>query len=183
MSKRIDLTGRTFGKLTVVSYAGSWEDGGSTKAHWNTGCACGGTRVVSSADLRGGKVTQCRACTAQAAEERRRETGRRFKARLEERQQRQPLTTEQRRNKALAAYMSNTGEGQKYVNNFEAYRAGFTSSQRELYFAILRGRSGRLIEAEAVDRVMRETADPTGLEAVAPAELLRDERLARRSAA
>lgn len=183
MSRRIDLTGCKFGNLTVISYEGSWEDSGTVKAHWNTDCLCGGSRVASTSDLRGGKVTQCRVCTARAAEVRRMGTERRSSQRLEKRRQRPPLTTEQRRAKAIAAYKAGTGENQKYITNFEAYRAGFTEAQWQLYYAILRGRSGRLIEAEAVDRVMRETADPTGLEAVATTELLCDERLARRSAA
>lgn len=51
----LDLTGQTFGKLTVLSYYGH-KDG---QRCWNTQCACGNTKVVSTKLLRNGSVKSC----------------------------------------------------------------------------------------------------------------------------
>lgn len=43
MGKRVDLTGRVFGRLTVIEYAGSdkkWQ------AFWRCRCECGNETVV-----------------------------------------------------------------------------------------------------------------------------------------
>ena len=47
----IDLTGRTFERLTVLSYAG--------KASWNCRCECGSVKVVRGADLKNGMIRSC----------------------------------------------------------------------------------------------------------------------------
>lgn len=56
MSKREDLTGRRFGRLTVVEFYGN-DNGG--RPRWLCECDCGGTAIVRSYDLKGGKVVSC----------------------------------------------------------------------------------------------------------------------------
>jgi hypothetical protein len=53
---RKDETGNTYGKLTVVAYAGKdWKKG----AQWLCRCACGGQKVVTGATLRAGYNKTC----------------------------------------------------------------------------------------------------------------------------
>ena len=60
MGKRIDLTGKRFGKLVVSSYAYSMkEDYGLTRAVWNCTCDCGNTIEVKAGLLRNGHVKSC----------------------------------------------------------------------------------------------------------------------------
>lgn len=54
--KRMDLTGQTFGRLTVVEYAGAAKNG---NARWLCKCACGNTTVVDGYRLRKGTTTSC----------------------------------------------------------------------------------------------------------------------------
>lgn len=54
--KRLDLTGKTFSRLTVVSYAGRAKNG---NALWNCECSCGGTAVVDGYRLRNGATKSC----------------------------------------------------------------------------------------------------------------------------
>ena len=56
MSRLIDLTGKRFGKLTVVSRAENNKNGG---AMWNCVCECGNTTVTWGANLRSGKSKSC----------------------------------------------------------------------------------------------------------------------------
>lgn len=56
MVKRIDLTGKRFGKLLVVSQAESAPD---QSARWNCLCDCGNTCIVRGRSLRQNKVTDC----------------------------------------------------------------------------------------------------------------------------
>lgn len=58
MAKVNDLTGKKFGKLTVVSRAGNSKTG---KAMWNCVCDCGKQKKnpVSGYDLKSGKVRSC----------------------------------------------------------------------------------------------------------------------------
>lgn len=58
MSVRVDLTGRRFGKLTVVGFASS--DG--RRARWNCACDCGGATISISDNLMRGHTTAC-GCT------------------------------------------------------------------------------------------------------------------------
>lgn len=51
-----DMTGRTYGKLTVVERAGSTRTGQAT---WLARCTCGNTTVVSGAFLRKGHTKSC----------------------------------------------------------------------------------------------------------------------------
>lgn len=46
-----DLTGRSFGKWTVLNYAGS--------ARWQCKCECGTERLLNNGDLKQGKTTNC----------------------------------------------------------------------------------------------------------------------------
>jgi len=44
MTKMVDMTGKTFGSLTVLSYAGSRYGGSASRAAWLCRCAaCGNT--------------------------------------------------------------------------------------------------------------------------------------------
>lgn len=54
--KRKDLTGQTFGRLTVVEYAGHAKNG---NAQWLCQCTCGNTAVVDGYRLRRGTTTSC----------------------------------------------------------------------------------------------------------------------------
>lgn len=55
-STRIDMTGRRFGKWTVLEYA--YNDKGN-QAHWRCRCDCGNIVVVSGKTLRAGLSTSC----------------------------------------------------------------------------------------------------------------------------
>lgn len=58
--KRFDLTGKTFGYLTVTSYSHSEKTPyGSSCAIWNCHCKCGKTIQVKSDLLRNGKTKSC----------------------------------------------------------------------------------------------------------------------------
>lgn len=60
MGKRIDLTGRRFGKLVVTGYSHSLkEDYGVTRAIWNCVCDCGNEIQVKADLLRNGHVRSC----------------------------------------------------------------------------------------------------------------------------
>ena len=54
-TRRLDLTGQRFGKLTVVAPA---ENIGRRTA-WRCRCDCGGEAVAKTVHLRAGKVTSC----------------------------------------------------------------------------------------------------------------------------
>lgn len=58
MSKsiRIDITGKKFGRLTVLRYSYSADDG---QAHWECRCDCGNITTPSGSVLRRGKVKSC----------------------------------------------------------------------------------------------------------------------------
>ena len=58
MSKLVDLTGKIFGKLTVVSRASNDKQG---RVMWNCVCDCGNekTKTVRSYDLISGRVSSC----------------------------------------------------------------------------------------------------------------------------
>jgi hypothetical protein len=160
MSQHVNLTGRVFAKperttpsLTVLRFAGTWVENGVSKRHWLCRCTCGNTRVVNTANLRSGAVHQCGACAARSISERRRASAARRAERM--REAKPARTTEQRRKLALDAQARMTGNGQKYLKDYKAYRAQFNEAQWNVYQALLRGRKGPQIEAEAVDLVMR----------------------------
>ena len=56
MTRREDLTGRRFGRLTVVEFYGYDRRG---RTQWLCKCDCGNTKVVRAFDLKGGKVVSC----------------------------------------------------------------------------------------------------------------------------
>ena len=56
MSKVIDLTGKTFGKLTVLSRAENDKYG---KAQWLCQCQCGNQKIINGASLRKGLTQSC----------------------------------------------------------------------------------------------------------------------------
>jgi hypothetical protein len=55
MTKRNDLEKMEFGRLVVVSYAGS--KGG--RAYWNCSCSCGNSTSVAAGHLIGGRIRSC----------------------------------------------------------------------------------------------------------------------------
>lgn len=56
----IDLTGKTFGSLTVIEQANSRvSPNGTSRTMWKCICECGNETVVSSADLRNGSTKSC----------------------------------------------------------------------------------------------------------------------------
>lgn len=56
----VTILGKTFGRLTVTSRAGTQvAPNGCKKPTWNCVCICGGTAVVSGANLRSGNTTSC----------------------------------------------------------------------------------------------------------------------------
>lgn len=56
MTKAIDMTGRKYGRLTVVSKSGRTDDG---KITWLCLCDCGGSAVVCGQRLRSGGTRSC----------------------------------------------------------------------------------------------------------------------------
>lgn len=60
-----DLTGRTFGKLTVLGFAGRRKfKGGNSVPMWLCQCACGSeAREVQETNLKSGTATACRDCS------------------------------------------------------------------------------------------------------------------------
>lgn len=60
MGKSIDLTGKQFGRLFVISKAESLKDSsGATRAMWNCKCGCGNIVTVRAATLRNGNTKSC----------------------------------------------------------------------------------------------------------------------------
>lgn len=55
MKKRIDLTGRQFGDLTVLGKAKTKQKG----RFWNVKCVCGNELVVKQSDLKNQVMTNC----------------------------------------------------------------------------------------------------------------------------
>ena len=55
MGKVIDMTGKRFGKLTVIKRHGSF----GNRAMWECACDCGGVRIVCGKYLRNGSAVDC----------------------------------------------------------------------------------------------------------------------------
>lgn len=55
-------------------------------------------------------------------------------------------------------------KGADYLSRYQYYRARFSATQWEQYLEILGGRTGRRVEAEAVDLVMRNLVLPRARE-------------------
>ena len=76
MSKFIDLTGRKFGKLTVVKQLPDYYTSGGNKVHkWLCKCDCGRNDnvVCSTGDLNSGKIWRCTYCVRDDAAKRMRD--------------------------------------------------------------------------------------------------------------
>lgn len=56
MSRLIDLTGRKFGKLTVIKRSGSTKN---KQARWECLCECGNRKVVTGYDMTSGRIKSC----------------------------------------------------------------------------------------------------------------------------
>lgn len=56
---RTDLTSKTFGRLTVIKYAGYARDGRDRVSAWACRCACGNDIVAKGKLLRDGRVRSC----------------------------------------------------------------------------------------------------------------------------
>ena len=73
MGKLIDLTGRRFGRLTVIERSGTYkseEDSFSSFATWRCRCDCGNESVVISANLLHGYTRSCGCLRAEKSKER-----------------------------------------------------------------------------------------------------------------
>lgn len=56
MPRRIDLTGKRYGRLTVVEYAGKTNNG---KTLWKCNCDCGEIAIIRSDRLKSGETKSC----------------------------------------------------------------------------------------------------------------------------
>ena len=56
MAKALDITGKVFGRLTVINLS---EKRTCNKRHWNCACVCGGVVVVAQANLNRGATKSC----------------------------------------------------------------------------------------------------------------------------
>lgn len=57
-----DLTGQTFGRLTVIGFAGMRPFSTQSHACWRCRCACGREKVVMACNLLGGRSASCGVC-------------------------------------------------------------------------------------------------------------------------
>lgn len=64
MGKLVDLTGRRFGRLTVIERNGTAPDGEAT---WLCVCDCGNNATIRGRSLRGGRTTSCGCYAKEAA--------------------------------------------------------------------------------------------------------------------
>lgn len=70
MSKRIDLTGQRFGRLTVVKFAGyKKRSNGYNVGYWQCMCQCGRSSVVSTSHLTSGWIRSCGCLQRETARE------------------------------------------------------------------------------------------------------------------
>lgn len=60
MSKLIDLTGKKFGRLTVLSFHhNKTYKNGQIKKYWLCKCECGNFKIIAGAELRNGNIRSC----------------------------------------------------------------------------------------------------------------------------
>lgn len=59
MSERLNLTGKIFGKLTVISFHSIKGKKGQQYTMWNCKCACGNIKPISGTKLTTGWTTSC----------------------------------------------------------------------------------------------------------------------------
>ena len=55
-SKRADMVGKRFGRITVISYSHTAKNG---SAYWNVLCDCGNRKVICGGNLRSGATKSC----------------------------------------------------------------------------------------------------------------------------
>ena len=181
-----DITGREFGKYTVLAYAGT-VDG----AHaWRCRCVCGREDTLTRRQLT--RTSTCRDCRAEAGRARMSHaraaqgniaadlTGLEFGQltvleRVGTTRHREAIwlcecdcgSTREVRASGLkrgetkacvecVEYSCHALETSPYMKYWREYLAGMTVYQRAYYDAILRGRQSSWIKAEAVEVVMRE---------------------------
>lgn len=60
--KRVDLVGKQYGRLTVVSFGHQKRVENGTRLYWNCKCECGALKRVCAARLRSGKAKSCGQC-------------------------------------------------------------------------------------------------------------------------
>lgn len=141
-----DLTGETFGALTVIRFL---RFGGSgIGALYRTRCTCGHLREVAGNKLRNGRVKSCVPCS----NERRVRTMRATFAGKSESEKAERIKRQRRT-------MEEKGE-QVTLGNYKSYRAKFTDSDLRLYVETLNGRRGPHNEMDAVRVVLSETRRP-----------------------
>lgn len=59
MGQRIDLTGKRFGKLTVIEYSHTERNGNEIRAYWKCKCDCGNETTVKGKELKSGNTKSC----------------------------------------------------------------------------------------------------------------------------
>ena len=60
MKERLNLTGQTFGRLTVLSEAPSRKNpGGTQHRYWLCQCSCGKKKEIATGCLRSGRTVSC----------------------------------------------------------------------------------------------------------------------------
>lgn len=59
IQRKHDLTGKRFGKLTVVKFHGSYVEGRRPGRYWECLCDCGKTSIVYGSNLKWGDSTSC----------------------------------------------------------------------------------------------------------------------------
>lgn len=59
MGNFLDLTGRKFGRLTVIGFSRDVKSGKRNRKYWNCICECGGTKEVRTDCLTSGNTTSC----------------------------------------------------------------------------------------------------------------------------
>lgn len=59
MADLIDLTGKRYGKLTVISRAPNYRNGTTVITAWNCHCDCGNDAVVLRNNLKSGATRSC----------------------------------------------------------------------------------------------------------------------------
>ena len=59
MKYKMDLSGKRFGRLTVLEYAGKKKSGSQNKTLWKCLCDCGNEKITDVGALRSGHTTSC----------------------------------------------------------------------------------------------------------------------------
>lgn len=70
MKRMTDLTGKKFGRLTVLEYAGRAERNSYQRPQWRCKCDCGEQVIVLGQNLREGKTKSCGCLRAEKLRER-----------------------------------------------------------------------------------------------------------------